>query len=166
MALLKEWMRRIAVIVAAIFVFSILWPNLVHEPAHLLALKLQGLDGRITFDWIPPIGPSITNPGFQSMAGGLFFLMLPHLISLLVLAIIWRSRASAGLLTHLVPAFWITVDTANNIMGFRNPQDDFHFLVALPSFVWMFLFMMVCVTGIYVFMKSMDSAWGETDAVR
>jgi len=120
------------------FVFLLwLWPNLVHEPLHFVALRVQGVDAQIVFDWSHwPAHPSTVKLGqVAGIPGGLLYLLLPSLFSLGLLCGLWVSRVRASFLTHIVVPVYLVVDLVVNVMGYRSPTDDFHFLVVFPSAV-------------------------------
>lgn len=112
-----------------------LWPNLIHEPLHLLGLKMQGISGTINFDWRHwPAHPSITRMGqVQSIGGGLLFLMLPSIISVAILALLWMTRNTPNMFTHFVLLVYLSFDLIINIVGYRNPISDFRFIIAVPG---------------------------------
>lgn len=113
-----------------------LWPNYVHEPMHLAALAVQGIDGQIHFDNSYPPHPFTERTGqIQSVAGGLLFLLAPSLLSILLLSIIWLTRRSATIISHIILPAYLGMDLLVNVMGFRSPTDDFHFLIAFPTIV-------------------------------
>ena len=115
-----------------------LWPNVVHEPLHVLALRLQGSDGYIVHDWsFPPHPSTVRTAPVAGVLGGLFFLMLPSIVSMLLLIGVWLTRKSAALLSHVVLPVYLLFDLLVNIMKFGRPQSDFHFLVATPLVIWM-----------------------------
>lgn len=117
-----------------LFVFAALfwlWPNLIHEPMHLTALKLQGSDGYIDFDWSFPAHPSTTRTtSVNGIIGGFLFLLAPSLLSLLILGVLWATRKGANYWTHFVLAAYLTFDLIINVVGYRSPSSDFRFLQA------------------------------------
>lgn len=142
--------------VVALLALVWLWPNLVHEPAHYLALQVQGVPAKMNFDFGFPSHPSITRMGSISVIGGLFFLLAPSLLSIALLAVIWLTRrSSAAILTHLVLPAYLTFDLVLNIIKFQNLISDFHFLVALPSYVWMVSALLVAAVGCVIIAKSL-----------
>jgi hypothetical protein len=110
-----------------------MWPNAIHEPLHLLALKMQGLSGTISYNWSFPAHPYITKIGqVQSIAGGMLYLLMPSLVSCGLIGILWMTRKKAGLLTHIVLPIYLAFDLIVNIVKNSNPQSDYYFLSALP----------------------------------
>ena len=126
---------RLAAAFVAFALLLWLWPNLVHEPTHLLALRLQGAQGSINFDFNFPPRPSITLVGQHplGLAGGLFFLLAPSLLSLAILGLCWFSRGRAALLTHVVLPIYLTFDLLINVGKSWLPTSDFRFLQAIPG---------------------------------
>jgi hypothetical protein len=135
---------KIIAVVLTLFGLLWLWPNLIHEPLHYVALQLQGADGHINFDWSFPPHPSITKVGqVAGIGGGLLYLLLPSVVSVLLLLVLWVSRSKAGLLTHVVLPAYLTFDLIINILKYEMVQSDFHFLTVLP--IWVRLVLMgVC----------------------
>jgi len=133
----------------------VLWPNVIHEPLHWLALKMQNLSGTIHFDWSVPAHPYIQKEGqVASIGGGLLYLLLPSLADVLVLVVVWRTRKWAGLLTHIVLPVYLMLVLIINVVKFKSLTSDFHFLVALPSAVWLTLVCSIMLFGSYVVMRS------------
>lgn len=143
------------------------WPNLIHEPLHLLALKMQGASGTINFNWGFPAHPSITRIGVVSgLFGGLFYLLLPSFVSVLILFLCWLTRHRAGFLTHVVLPLYLTFDLLINILHFRSVTSDFHFLTALPFFVWFSLLVFVLSVGYFVVFAGLRVSLFEVYGVR
>jgi len=148
-------MRTIQKRVLAIGAFILLlwlFPNLVHEPLHLVALKLQGLEGTINFDWSFPPAPSTTKGAgaLSGVFGGMLYLMLPALISVVLLVIIGMTHKSASLLTHVVLPTYLTFDLIMNVLGFRLPTSDFRWLQALPYTWFVGIIVLVLFVGLFV----------------
>lgn len=128
--------RHIAIYIVVFALCLYLWPNLIHEQMHRVALRMQGLDGVIHYDWGLPSHPSITRTGTpNSIGGGLLFLLLPSILSLAIMATLhillpkvdwgdWEIAAHAVLT-------YVAFDLIINIMGYAGTISDFHFLVAL-----------------------------------
>jgi hypothetical protein len=121
-------------IVYIVLVFAALlwlWPNLVHEPLHLVALWVQGTTGQIHFDWSFPAHPYTERLGpVHGIVGGLFFLLLPSIFSFIVLFVL---AARAGALLGIGLPVYLGFDLITNIAKYQNPISDFHFLVAFPG---------------------------------
>ena len=115
-----------------------LYPNLVHEPLHIVALEMQGLSGSINFDWSFPAHPStvaVVKPG--SVAGGLLFQLLPSVVSVVLLLVIVLSRAYATVWTHFVLPAYLGFDLLVNVVSYSLPTSDFRFLQVVPwAQVW------------------------------
>jgi hypothetical protein len=130
----KHWLIFILVFTLALW----LWPNLVHEQLHRVALKLQGIDGKIHYDFSIPAHPSITKQGeIRGIVGGLLFVLLPSLVSVLALIGLhlllprvdwgdWEIGAH-GLILYIV------FDLIENILRFQGSISDFKFLIAIPG---------------------------------
>lgn len=156
----KSWL------VGAVVFLSLLWfwPNLVHEPLHWLALRLQGVDGIITQEWSFPPHPSITRVGqVAGLGGGLLYLLLPSVANLGVLGLLWLTRKRTTVVTHIAPAIYVTFDLCVNIAKFNLPLSDFHFLIALPAMVWMVLFVVAFGVGSTVLFGLL--LWRRSDGV-
>jgi hypothetical protein len=124
---------RIAISGVLFIALLFLWPNLVHEPLHWLALKVQGSAGTISFDWSLPAHPAITRSlPVDGVAGGLIFLLLPSLVSiaLIIAAMIGHPfLEGAGV---VIPVY-LCLDLLINIMGYKGTISDFHFMVVVPG---------------------------------
>ncbi|MBR9700382.1 hypothetical protein GOV11_00785 [Candidatus Woesearchaeota archaeon] len=110
-----------------------LYPNLIHEPLHLLALKLQGLQGTINFDWSFPAHPStvaVVKP--SGVAGALFYQLLPSIVSVVLLVISAITRARATVWTHFVLPAYLGFDLLINVMSYSLPTSDFRVLQIFP----------------------------------
>lgn len=111
-----------------------LWPNIIHEPLHLVALKMQGADGVINFDWHFPSAPSTTRmTQVHGIAGGLLYMLLPSIVSVILLIGLWLTRKEAMLLTHVSLTAYLAFDMILNMMGYKNVISDFHFFTVLPA---------------------------------
>lgn len=112
------------------------WPNLVHEPAHLAALKMQGAEGVINFDWSFPSAPSTTRTTpVSGIVGGLFFVLLPSIVSVIILTMLFLTRKEAMYLTHVIVPAYLAFDLIINMTRFEHMTSDFHFFTVLPSFI-------------------------------
>lgn len=118
-------------VLAALFY---VWPNIVHEPLHLAALRLLNIKGSITFDWTHfPAHPSIARyEPLQTVSGGLLFLLLPSIFSAGVLLFLWLTRQHAGILTHIILPSYLVTDLIVNMITFKNPISDFRFFTLFP----------------------------------
>jgi len=119
-------------IAAVFFAMLYVWPNLIHEPAHYVALKLQGSDGVIHFDWTHyPAQPSTTRTEpVAGIAGGLFFVLAPSLLSLAILTVV-MMRKKIGKVSVAI-ALYVAVDLILNIYTSNGAISDFKFLTVLP----------------------------------
>lgn len=148
---MKKWIWMVCGIVALLW----LWPNIVHEPLHKVALLAQGSDGDIVFDWRFPPHPFVVRQAVSGLAGGLFFLLLPSVVSVLLL--VWISLASpkgwkAALGVYLV------FDLIINLRGFNQPSSDFHWVIAVPNGVVVLYgaIVLLFLTGSFICIKHMD----------
>jgi len=142
---------KMGVVIVALAALVWLWPNVIHEPMHYLALKVQGVDGHINVDWSFPPHPSITKQGkVAGVFGGLLYLLAPSLLSVVILAMLWVTRKYASLLTHVVLPAYLTFDLTLNIVKYARPESDFHFLSALPVAVGIILCMLSAIIGMAV----------------
>jgi len=125
----KLWIAGIVLI--ALFYF---WPNIIHEPLHLLALEAQGSSGTVTFDWSFPPHPSTSRSApVAGIAGGLLFALLPSIISVALLFVCWFTRRRAGLITHIMLPIYLAADLVINIGKYASaPYSDFKLLTAVP----------------------------------
>lgn len=134
---------------ASVLALAAFWPNLVHEPLHLLALKVQGSDGFISFDWSLPAHPSTTRTlPVAGVAGGLLFFLLPSLSSLVILGWITITRKSPTVLTHFVLPAYLGADLIWNI---TKPAaiSDFRFVHALwPDATVLLAGIVLCATAV------------------
>lgn len=141
--------KHIVVMVACVALLLWLWPNLVHEPLHLLALEVQGASGVITFDWSWPPAPYIDKVGdVAGVAGGLLYVLLPSVVSVVLLALLYVTRHKATVVTHLAPAVYLAFDLIMNIMKYRSPTSDFYFLTTIPHTA--VLSFLLCLSGVSV----------------
>lgn len=139
----------VAIVFAACFV---LWSNFIHEPLHLVALKLQGSDGYIERSYgIGATPHTVRTEPVAGVAGGLFFLLLPSVVTALCLA--WSAtRKNQPWILGL--AIWLGFDLSLNAMQFRSPGNDFHFLIAVPGGrLIAILIAAAAITGVAVAMK-------------
>ena len=122
--------------VAGLFLLALFyfWPNMIHEPLHLLALEAQGSSGTIAFDWSFPPHPSTSRLApVAGIAGGLLFALLPSIVSIGILFVCWFTRKRAGLITHIMLPIYLAADLVINIGKFASaPYSDFRFLTAVP----------------------------------
>ena len=132
-----------------------IWPNFVHEPLHLVALQTQGATGNIAFDWGFPPYPSITRGPIQSVAGGLWFLLLPSIMSVVLL--IWLALSKVNLWKASL-GIYLAFDLLENGMGWERGISDFHWLVAVPGGkVWAFgLVVVAFATGSYILVRLLN----------
>ena len=130
--------RHITIFVLVFLLALWLWPNLVHEQLHLFALRLQGIGGVINYDWHYPAHPYITKIGdINSISGGLLFVLLPSIVSLILMATfhILLPRVKWGdweIAAHAVVVY-LAFDLAINIMKFNGSISDFKFLTVVPG---------------------------------
>jgi hypothetical protein len=129
----RHWLIFLSVFALALW----LWPNLVHEQLHRLALQAQGLDGMITYDWGFPPHPFVTpSASRRGVFGGILYLVLPSVFSIFLMILFhillprvkwgdWEI-AGHGLILYLV------FDFIENIRKYRNIGSDFYFLTAVP----------------------------------
>lgn len=127
-----------------------LWPNLVHEPLHLAALKMQGSDGYMTFDWRFPSAPSTTRTmPVVGIPGGLLFALLPSIVSVFILFALWMSRKEAMFLSHVILPSYLAFDLIINMMRYSHVSSDFHFFSVLPAALPIFLSGLVGVCAVW-----------------
>lgn len=113
--------------VAVFMALLVLWPNLVHEPLHVLALQVQGIGGHVNADWHLPAHPSTTREGqITSIWGGLLFLLLPSIISVGIIVVLLVTGPNVW--THGVLGTYLVFDLVVNVLGYRSPVSDFRFL--------------------------------------
>lgn len=145
-------MRRMAFVFIVIAALLWIWPNLVHEPFHALALELQGIDYQIAFDWSSwPAQPTITRLGaVGGVFGGLFFLLLPSLMSVVLLfVLLWLAKINkVSLMTHVALPAYLAFDLIVNVMKWHVPTSDFGFFVAVPYAQVVAIGIAVCVGGL------------------
>lgn len=133
----------------------LIWPNLIHEPLHLLALKAQGSSGFISFGWHP--STTRTSP-VAGIPGGLLFALLPSIVSVALLFFLWKTASRAGLLTHIIVPIYLAADLVINIGKFASaPYSDFKFLIAVPGGGWLAFFACIVIAtfAITITIKSM-----------
>lgn len=154
-------MRKIALTYAltasTLIALIMLWPNLVHEPLHLLGLHLFGNTGTITFDFALPAHPYITphNP-ITSITAALTYVLLPSIASLCILGTLWLTRKSAGLITHVVLPTYLIFDLITNLLGYTHTTNDFHFLTYFPHSA-LILSVIVLIGGATLILKFMQN---------
>lgn len=131
----KTLIKQIGKILLSISLLLWLYPNFIHEPLHLLALKLQGISGTIMFNFSWPAHPYITRIGtIKTLAGGLLYMLLPSLIS--VLALITLSitkKIKPTLFLNFSLPIYLGFDLIVNVLKYKSPTSDFHFLILLPN---------------------------------
>ena len=124
----KTWLLIATIFFAMLYI----WPNVIHEPMHYAALKLQGSEGTINFDWMHyPAHPSTTRTApVAGILGGLFFILAPSLLSLVILiAMTMRKRLQTW---EGAIALYVAVDLILNIYTSKGAISDFKFLTVLP----------------------------------
>jgi hypothetical protein len=130
----------------------VLWPNLVHEPLHVLALRLQGISGHVNGDWHLPAHPSTTREGqIVSIWGGLLFLLLPSIVSVCVIIVLLLTQPNVW--THGVLGTYLVFDIIINVLGYRSPASDFRFLQVV-SVSPMVIIVPVVVAGVVLIGKT------------
>lgn len=130
-----DWMKVLQMI-ALLCVLQWMWPNIVHEPLHFAALKLQGSDGYMSLDFSFPAHPTTTRTqDLSGLTGALIFYLLPSLVSLLILATIWLTRNKGNEWTHFVLPAYLCFDLIINIRNYTNPISDFRMLLLMPNWV-------------------------------
>jgi hypothetical protein len=155
---MKTVNKNVLIGVALFALLLWLWPNLVHEPLHMLALKLQRLPGTIHWDFGFPPHPSTTRLAeISSVPGGLLFLLLPSIFSIFVLAILWTTRRRTTIATHIILPIYLTFDLIVNVVGRTSPTSDFHFLTALPSPIAPIIMLLVAIFGMSIILYGMNS---------
>lgn len=137
--------------VAVLCVLQWAWPNVVHEPLHMVALYAQGGEGYINFDWSFPAHPSTTRTtDLSGPVGALLFYLLPSIVSAVLLIGLWFSRKWHEVVTvwsHFVLPTYLGFDLIINIRGFQNPISDFRVLTLLPTWtMWALIVMVMCGT--------------------
>jgi len=122
---------NVKMIFSIVFFLSLfyIWPNYVHEPLHLAALTVQGIAGHITHG----LHPTTTREGSITLIGGLFFMLFPSIVSIILLILISKTKANAGVLFHMMLPLYLVFDLIVNIKSFATaPYSDFRFLIAIP----------------------------------
>jgi hypothetical protein len=154
---------KLNIIIATVFFFSLffIWPNFVHEPMHWLALKSIGLDGRINLSWKFPATPSTTRTtsgDLPNVVSGLWFLLAPSLLSVLILmicAVTIKFRA-VGILTHIALPSYLTFDLVANILGYKSSAiSDFAFLQSVPNIMVWILVIFISLGGFLIIWNSL-----------
>ncbi len=104
----------------------VLWPNLIHEPLHFIALQLQGGTGYVVLDFIPPIAPTTTTAVANVTQ---FFLLFPSMISvaLLISLLLYKRK---GDFTGIILPTYLTFDLVLNITNYAHEFNDFRYLVS------------------------------------
>lgn len=126
-----------------------LWPNLVHEPSHYLIAKLNGVEATINYDWSWPATPTITRHGTMSFHMSLLFLIFPSIVNLIGITILFMTRQYARFSTHVVLATYLFFDVILNVLGYRSPTNDFHFLTLMPFAAYITAFVLMILAAIY-----------------
>lgn len=127
------------------------WPNLIHEPAHFAALKMQGSSGEVHFDWTHfPAHPYIQRTSeVKGVAGGLLYLLAPSFIEIAVIGFLWKMRKRATFVSVAV-SIYLAFDLIVNMLKYSTAISDFHFMVAVPAGGFWMLILSVCVVGVMV----------------
>lgn len=140
--------RKLWVTIAFFAALFWIWPNFIHEPSHLLALKLQGSDGYINFDYGFPSTPSVTRTApVNGLIGGLFFILAPSILSVVLVALLWLTRRRAALLTHVALPTYLVADLFINVSRHTHATSDFHFLTVLHPAIGLAISAAVVVLG-------------------
>jgi hypothetical protein len=123
---------RIVIAIVTVLALLVLWPNLVHEQAHVVALKLQGSEGVITYDFALPAHPFTTRMlPVRGIAGGLAWLLAPSVLSVVLLGWLWATRKQPHYLLHGVLGPYLLFDLEVNLLRFARPGSDFYFLTVV-----------------------------------
>ena len=130
-------------------VLWVFWPNFVHEPLHLLALKVQWSDGIIRFGLHPTIERTAPVVG---VGGGLFYLLFPSIVSGILLGVF--SVMHPRFWTHFVLGPYLAFDLLMNIFGFRSSTSDFHWLIIFGDGVVQLAGAAVIVVGLWIVWKA------------
>lgn len=125
---MKTW--KIIGAVVLFFAALWIWPNLVHEQLHLGALRLQGLDGLIHYNWEFPAHPSIDRIGVpHSVTAAMFFLLAPSIFSVLLIVVLFCTKPRV--MVHGGLGIYLLLDLFVNLRGYMSPISDFHIFAAL-----------------------------------
>ena len=127
--------KKLILALAVVFVLFWFWPNFVHEPLHYAATFLTPVDRpQIAFDlYHIPATPTIS---YQVSTENVtyieywFFLMLPSLFSILILAILSLTD-TANIITDVSLPIYLAFDLIFNIWKVL-PTSDFIWLHVLP----------------------------------
>jgi hypothetical protein len=145
----KEYRMNWELIVGMVIFFACLqwmWPNVIHEPLHYAAMRIQGVQGYMTMDWGFPPHPSTTHTtGFASISGALLFYLLPSIVSVLILAGLWATRKWANVWTHFVLAAYLGFDLLVNILTFQSRNSDFKVLQVIGGWELASLGAVLCI---------------------
>lgn len=121
--------------VAVFLVMMVLWPNLIHEPLHWVALKAQGSSGIIHFDWHLPAHPATERTApVAGIAGGLFFLLLPSVVSIILM--VWLLVRRTGWF-DMTLSMYLGFDLIINVWKYQLPFSDWRFFVVMDG-GWIF----------------------------
>lgn len=146
---------RTKAIVAGLFVLFLFWswPNFIHEPLHVAAMKLQGGQANINFDLLsyPPHPSTTRTTEIGSIWGGLLFLLLPSLVSVFLLIVLVSARDKTLLLNISLPIY-LTTDLFINVLGYRSVTSDFRFLVLAPQLATI-IAGIIAICGLVVILK-------------
>lgn len=123
-------------VVGCLCVLLVVWPNVVHEPLHVVALWVQGVDGSVAFDWSFPASPTTTpSVPLGSVGGALLFQLFPSVVSVVLLGLLLVRVWWVNEFSHFVLPVYLGFDLVVNIRGFMNPVSDFRVLRVLPWWV-------------------------------
>jgi hypothetical protein len=121
---------RVRIFAGLVLFFSLFWiyPNVIHEQTHLLALKLQGNDGTIAYDWTNyPSRPTITPTNeLKTAPGAIFYYTAPSILAIGVVLLMWRFlKPSLG---SVILGSYLSFEVLLNVLRSGVPASDFFWL--------------------------------------
>jgi hypothetical protein len=143
--------KLVAMMVLMLIALQWLWPNVVHEPLHIVALYAQGSTGTIDFDFSFPAHPTVTRTSdLNGVPGALLFYLLPSIVSILILFGLWIRRNKGSVWSHFVLPAYLGFDLIINLRGYQNLTSDFRVLTLVPSYVSLVIIAIVALATIIV----------------
>jgi hypothetical protein len=135
-------------IVLTILALQTLYPNLVHEPLHKLALALFSYESQIVFDWIPPATPYVNYILSEAtLSQVVIVFMLPSVVNVLLIAFLGTIRTTFPVIKIGAIAY-LTFDLILNIRGFQSPTSDFRLLLLTDYSATLAIFMIIIIIAL------------------
>lgn len=145
-------------VVATILILQVLFPNVVHEPLHWVALSILDAGPQIVFDWSLPATPVVNfiTSKIVHVWQAVFAFLLPAIVTFLLLAFIGSIRTRFPAIEIGATAY-LAFDLVENIKGFRAPTSDFRLLLLTnhPDALAIFMIIIIIALALWGIFKDL-----------